>query len=73
MEATDRIIMRQERLKKRRTLWCGATVVLFVIAIIVGLAVGLTRRNKSHGGSSDLQAQILLPLYTSPDNGAWDP
>jgi anti-sigma-K factor RskA len=74
MEASDRTALRQQQLERRRNFWCGAaSVAVVIIVLVVGLVAGLTQRNKSHGSSSDLRTQILMPLYMYPADGAWDP
>jgi hypothetical protein len=67
--------MRQRQSKKRRLFWGGIALVAVAIAVVVGLSVGLTQANKKHTSSDDdhEQTQILMPLYTSPGAGAWDP
>jgi hypothetical protein len=72
MEAIDRQFRRQQEAKKRKIIWGGAAGVLFLTALIIGLAVGLT--HKSRGGHrQELRTKILVPLYSDPANGSWDP
>jgi hypothetical protein len=72
MEAIDRRFMRAQQSRKRKIWWGGAAAILLLAGVVIGLVVGLTQRTRGTP-RKDLKTRILVPMYSDPADGSWDP